>query len=357
MAISASITEGGRRSDAPLITIHQFRFGFQGNRRLSHAPRSRRLQVQFDDDHTTRRNKSRLYATHVVTIQRAWREFLKRRRQACPEDDLSSDTSSGIVALSSPEDDLASDPPPAMTAVVKHDVTQLPKETDSDFAKRVRKISYLSLAQEFAALQDTESRFDEPPESPMSECSMVDSGTGSSPLDVEPDCNLNLCRTKQRSLDNRKEEKCDMFDVYNIESTLPQVDWNMLEEHLHRSAEEQKQMFDFRGLFISIYRKFDSAMVSFSLVVTCVIVIVLLSISCLHQATLLGVGGGCPARADSADTAAARCRHMAVNWVVRRRKCRSESDSTLYRGSWAVDAMWIFAERREISMQAQRKMG
>ena len=47
--------------------------------------------------------------------------------------------------------------------------------------------------------------------------------------------------TKKSGVSTPGSEKLGDFDVYNIESTLPQLDWNMLEQQLQRAAEEERQ--------------------------------------------------------------------------------------------------------------------
>ncbi|KAK2156373.1 hypothetical protein LSH36_215g04029 [Paralvinella palmiformis] len=219
-------------------------------------------------------------------------------------------------------------------------IAREPNETDEEFTKRVRKINYLSLAQEFAALKKIDATalpFDmhkvqtKELSSPMSDSSATETdssercypesaeasnaatpiegfgdllpndnsgvqrrstdptgadvdnlseqfygakvtsnqtqqsapsgggkanrgevGGGSEMLDNE--LNRKLANGSSRSGNNdafheqnATEKKTSAgytqadFDVYNIESTLPQMDWDLLEEQLHRAAEEERQ--------------------------------------------------------------------------------------------------------------------
>lgn len=212
-------------------------------------------------------------------------------------------------------------------------IIRSPDETEEEFTKRLRKINYLSLAQEFAALKkkdadalpfDLHKGAQDLPNlrdfSPMSETSsetdLTDSST-TTPMEVvttefavpppraapmasvktsklserferainpkeawsqesslhkpksvssevkpeprsevkvrvndkdEPDFEsqpLSKSTTTTRSGEERKVspglEKLGDFDVYNIESTLPQLDWSTLEEQLQKAAEEERQ--------------------------------------------------------------------------------------------------------------------
>ena len=49
------------------------------------------------------------------------------------------------------------------------------------------------------------------------------------------------------------EEKLGDFDVYNIETTLPQVDWETLEKQLKKAAEEEQQKTMVSILFLNCY--------------------------------------------------------------------------------------------------------
>ena len=219
-------------------------------------------------------------------------------------------------------------------------IIRSPDETEEEFTKRLRKINYLSLAQEFAALKKIDADalpFDlhkggaahdlgrgvRNDYSPMSETSsetdLTDSSPAVTPMDAgtqfapqsapqpllappsgqpvseSADSGVSMSKLAQRferainpkdaltatttmgptipTSDDENDEaekdqpdgeshelvppsvtrgndrkspggasdKLEDFDVYNIESTLPQLDWSMLEEQLQRAAEEERQ--------------------------------------------------------------------------------------------------------------------
>ncbi|XP_071086652.1 IQCJ-SCHIP1 readthrough transcript protein-like isoform X2 [Haliotis cracherodii] len=165
------------------------------------------------------------------------------------------------------------------------EIDRLPGETDSDYCKRARKINILSLAQEFAELKKINADalpFDlhkgrefVKESSPESDAS---SGIGAeeyltesamtSPADAKRDLmdgeggktKLTAKSRKHRVKDSGSNhrvkggrskrdsspsvgsdmEKSGDFDVYNMESTLPQMDWETLEQQLQLAALEEK---------------------------------------------------------------------------------------------------------------------
>ncbi|XP_067668533.1 IQCJ-SCHIP1 readthrough transcript protein-like isoform X1 [Haliotis asinina] len=165
------------------------------------------------------------------------------------------------------------------------EIDRLPGETDSDYCKRARKINILSLAQEFAELKKINADalpFDlhkgrefVKESSPESDAS---SGIGAeeyltesamtSPADAKRDLTdgeggksgLTVKSRKHRVKDSGSNhrvkggrskrdsspsvgsdmEKSGDFDVYNMESTLPQMDWETLEQQLQLAAQEEK---------------------------------------------------------------------------------------------------------------------
>ena len=199
-------------------------------------------------------------------------------------------------------------------------ICRSPEETEEQFNKRLRKINYLSLAQEFAALKQENADAlpfnlhqsqDDLDVSPMSEASsdvdsensMTDSSAttpveskdflaepplaqhvesllaSSEPMSIpkvawevapssdpsdtsstpkNTDCLDGGPATPKSSMEESNPllaaplaegslsrsplgDKSGDFDVYNMESTLPHVDWDLLEEHLQRAAEEENR--------------------------------------------------------------------------------------------------------------------
>lgn len=173
------------------------------------------------------------------------------------------------------------------------EIDRLPGETDSDYCKRARKINILSLAQEFAELKKINADalpFDlhkgrefVKESSPESDAS---SGIGveeyltesamTSPADAKRDLmdgeggktKLTAKSRKHRVKDSGSNhrvkggrskrdsspsvgsdmEKSGDFDVYNMESTLPQMDWETLEQQLQLAALEEKNRSQVREI-------------------------------------------------------------------------------------------------------------
>ncbi|XP_064614842.1 uncharacterized protein LOC135479055 isoform X2 [Liolophura sinensis] len=364
------------------------------------------LEVEFDDNQTTRRNKKRHYLSNVITLQRAWRAY---KRNQCGRDagnnnmsphspvsepDLSeSDSAHGPqgMSVSTPDDttpslsteneiqsDFESVETPELGSPVHcvqdgesesvvSDVSELaaplkvlaetevdivqnvnqrkesgclplargprssvtsvgiiernPRETDEEFSKRVRKLNFLSLAQEFAELKKIDAnalpfdlhkgrRFVCSSESPddsvdgeSGASSAMEAGEltkgdyppsgiatlpknfklvqGMSKLSTAGDGSLPKNHQLQQSSassfanppknavaammkDERKlpanmgrnspakersvrkasmgsSERLEDFDVYNIETTLPQMDWETLEQQLQLAAAEEEK--------------------------------------------------------------------------------------------------------------------
>ena len=107
-------------------------------------------------------------------------------------------------------------------------------ETEAAFRKRLRKQNYLSLAQEFAALQrcggSDGGRQAAPPDD-------VDSGGDDGRQAAPPGGADSGGGETRAAADNR--DKMDDFDVYNIETTLP--NWDQFEERLRQANEEDRQ--------------------------------------------------------------------------------------------------------------------
>ncbi len=59
--------------------------------------------------------------------------------------------------------------------------------------------------------------------------------------EITPPNKKELSPQKKSSVSSPGSEKLGDFDVFNIESTLPQMDWDMLEQQLQRAAEEEKR--------------------------------------------------------------------------------------------------------------------
>ncbi|CAH1782272.1 unnamed protein product, partial [Owenia fusiformis] len=208
---------------------------------------SHRLEVQIEDDITLRKNKARKREADIITIQRAWRHY-RERQQARGEESESEASVSDIeiteiqddhqMSVSSPEDnptdtksDFNNQPIKTLRDIECESVlsdysemgyplkevlaqnggtymrssresstekeagkkldasvlTRAPDETEDEFTRRLRKMNYLSLAQEFAELKKTDENAlpfglrqnAQDANTPTSESSMDESNSGS----------------------------------------------------------------------------------------------------------------------------------------------------------------------------------
>ncbi|XP_041351531.1 IQCJ-SCHIP1 readthrough transcript protein-like [Gigantopelta aegis] len=172
------------------------------------------------------------------------------------------------------------------------EVQRISGETDLEFAKRARKINILSLAQEFAELKkidahalpfdlhkghkslnevnaDSDESLSSESEEYLTESAMTSPTeeihvvpNGETKLNPGMKKSKSASSSKHRSRDGSghrskhgKDRKGNLadgegdsvmsssgdFDVYNIESTLPQMDWATLEQQLQLAAEEEKK--------------------------------------------------------------------------------------------------------------------
>ena len=184
------------------------------------------------------------------------------------------------------------------------EIERISGETDLEFAKRARKINILSLAQEFAELKKIDARalpFDlhkgqrsvnevsengdessgsEPEEyltesamtSPVKEVQVVPNGEmklnpglkdpkSTSPKPKSRDGSRHRGKHGRDRKANVVDDEVDSvmsssgdFDVYNIESTLPQMDWATLEQQLQLAAEEEKKRLLVRVIFLVCFK-------------------------------------------------------------------------------------------------------
>ncbi|XP_056005682.1 IQCJ-SCHIP1 readthrough transcript protein-like isoform X2 [Ostrea edulis] len=256
-----------------------------------------RLEVLLDDNITRRRNKSRHYIMDVVTIQRAWRSYLRNKVKVQEEDDTKKDNSTEKTVQHPAETDQETpttvaetdqetpttvaetdQETPTTVAETDQEMSTTVEESDSvsssysevsvtesslreltgngnpennqtiehyagesveDFNKRLRKVNLLSLAQEFAELQKVNSDFVEPEDKTE---------------EVSSD-NKDICdrkpanETKESKNENQPNTnvesgsvKTDDFEVYNIETALPSLDWDDLELKLQQATENSSKL-------------------------------------------------------------------------------------------------------------------
>ncbi|CAC5421582.1 unnamed protein product [Mytilus coruscus] len=164
------------------------------------------------------------------------------------------------------------------------------RETEEDFSRRVRKTNLLSIAQEFAELKkvnadalpfDLHKSQNLVEETSSSECSSATSSKNPSEMNTPSEVrsnpfqdvsatsetktkDLNSNSIKEMLLNERKNKSSpnqspkrsavngqlkqtndidgqDDFDVYNIETAIPQMDWDTLEQQLQQAAEFERR--------------------------------------------------------------------------------------------------------------------
>ena len=153
-----------------------------------------------------------------------------------------------------------------------------PEETDEDFRKRVRKINLLSIAQEFADLKKVNAKalplglhkcqsgsqssseasskqssaMSTPCDPPTINGNMnygfsnnnndvncnVSSGQSSTPRNMRNDNDKSSAKSGAHTTDGTETE--GDFDVYNIETAVPNIDWDSLEQQLQQATQDQK---------------------------------------------------------------------------------------------------------------------
>lgn len=217
-----------------------------------------RLEVLLDDNRTRRRNKSRHYINDIITIQRAWRSYLRRKNRD-HEDDTKKDNSTEKSKRPLPEavlqtrtaveesDSMSSSYSEVSVADSRQDgpvengrtennqnIVQHPGESEEDFNRRRRKVNYLSLAQEFAELQRTNTDFVAPENGHKegggkNDCDGNSGGEGSK--------NLSQSKQEVRSRSGGHSGETEDFEVYNMDSGLPSFDWEDLEQKLQQATQ------------------------------------------------------------------------------------------------------------------------
>lgn len=227
------------------------------------------LEVLLDDNITTRRNRSRHYLADIITIQRAWRSHRRKRAKMEAEDDTEKDNVtekqerapvSGVeerAPLSGVEERApvsgAEEKSDSMSSsyseisvsessgqgLIEQDkvengqnLVQCPGESEEDFNKRLRKVNYLSLAQEFAELQRKNS----------------DSGldgaitVGNNPTSAEGTASKTKSEP-QVTGENPADRDTEDFEVYTLETSFkPTFDWEDLEQKIQQATRSQSTL-------------------------------------------------------------------------------------------------------------------
>lgn len=173
------------------------------------------------------------------------------------------------------------------------------RETEEDFNRRVRKTNLLSIAQEFAELKkvnadalpfDLHKAQSSLAESSSSECSSATSSRNPSEMNTPSEVrsnpfqnltsgteqqsrDLNSNSIKEMLMNERKnkpspksspkksamngqikqhseDQEAEDFDVYNIETALPQMDWDTLEQQLQQATEFEKRKKEVFKMFL-----------------------------------------------------------------------------------------------------------
>nr|XP_022343694.1 uncharacterized protein LOC111136854 isoform X1 [Crassostrea virginica] len=189
-----------------------------------------RLEVLLDDNITTRKNRSRHYLADILTIQRAWRSYRRKKLKAEEEDDTIKDsitekdnqaakslkeeeTGSMFSSYSDMEDSVHEH---LTKDKVDNDIVQCPGESEEDFSRRRRKVNYLSLAQEFAELQRKNSS-----------ATLSDQTENDKESDIEA-----------KSVTKERKDKCagNDFEVYTFR---PAFDWGDLNQKIEQATQSQ----------------------------------------------------------------------------------------------------------------------
>nr|XP_006811401.1 PREDICTED: SUN domain-containing protein 2-like [Saccoglossus kowalevskii] len=236
-----------------------------------------KLEVEFDDNTSIRRNRSRFYISKIITIQRAWRAYLKSRSLK-DNNELSCDSDSTVDSDSSDEMNSQSemihtteqeDPSPVIAesegVIAMYDLESSVELDDGEFArlqqaiedKNNKNVNNLSLAEEFANLQGTNSEDDDEESSSVSKDNESEVETNENIIlkedieDSEKECVNERTACKQARTENKLKIECKqkdeeisppvgIFDVYNLEdTTMPVLDWASLEEHLANMSKDE----------------------------------------------------------------------------------------------------------------------
>ncbi|KAI8484711.1 hypothetical protein Bbelb_376520, partial [Branchiostoma belcheri] len=234
------------------------------------------LSVQYEDNASIRKNRSRFYKWRIVTIQRAWRAY-KRRKELGKRRDLSDDllaaddlfTPYGPVPTSDPSD---TDSLAAMSVGSNTDLSKddgIESEGESlpisveDFPEADQKISPGSdIIADYEDEEEEEEYYQlyqnaPPPIGTVNSLSFAEElnqlNQLSSADTYDTKQNKNQTWTRSTETNNRQNDggqpdsDCTMdespdaagsFDVYNVETSLPTMDWASLEAHLEKVTKE-----------------------------------------------------------------------------------------------------------------------
>lgn len=209
------------------------------------------LEVLLDDNMTTRRNRSRHYLADIITIQRAWRSHRRKRAKMEAEDDTEKDNvtekqeRAPVNGVEEKSDSMSSSYSEISVSessgqgLVDNDkvengqnLVQCPGESEEDFNKRLRKVNYLSLAQEFAELQRKNS------DAGLDGANTV----GSNPTSAEG----TESKTKsepQVTAENPTDKDTEDFEVYTLETSFkPTFNWEDLEQKIQQATRSQSTL-------------------------------------------------------------------------------------------------------------------
>lgn len=209
------------------------------------------LEVLLDDNITTRRNRSRHYLADIITIQRAWRSHRRKRAKMEAEDDTEKDNVtekqerapvSGVEeksdSMSSSYSEISVSESSGQGLVEQDKVengqnlVQCPGESEEDFNKRLRKVNYLSLAQEFAELQRKNS------DAGLDGANTV----GNNPTSSEG-TESKAKSEAQVTAENPTDRDTEDFEVYTLETSFkPTFDWEDLEQKIQQATRSQSTL-------------------------------------------------------------------------------------------------------------------
>ncbi|XP_066266425.1 IQCJ-SCHIP1 readthrough transcript protein-like isoform X4 [Branchiostoma lanceolatum] len=238
------------------------------------------LSVQYEDNASIRKNRSRFYKWRIITIQRAWRAY-KRRKELGKRRDLSDDLLAtddlfapyGPVPTSDPSDtdSLAAMSVGSNTDLSKDDGIEsegesLPTSVEDFPEAEQEKISPGSDI--IPDYEDGEEEEEEeyfrlyqnspPPIGTVNSLSFAEelnqlNQLSSTDHASETQQNKNQAWTRSTETNNRQNDAgqpdsdsnmdespdaAGSFDVYNVEASLPTLDWASLEAHLEKVTKE-----------------------------------------------------------------------------------------------------------------------
>lgn len=209
------------------------------------------LEVLLDDNITTRRNRSRHYLADIITIQRAWRSHRRKRAKMEAEDDTEKDNvtekqeQAPVSGVEEKSDSMSSSYSEISVSessgqgLVEQDkvengqnLVQCPGESEEDFNKRLRKVNYLSLAQEFAELQRKNS------DAGLDGANTV----GNNPTSSEGTESKTMSEA-QVTAENPTDRDTEDFEVYTLETSFkPTFDWEDLEQKIQQATRSQSTL-------------------------------------------------------------------------------------------------------------------